>query len=398
MLHGEHLRIKEPNVSTSMTYQSPWAGVAAIALGAFALVVMEFLPVGLMPGVVRGFGVSEGIAGLMVTATAVLGFVAAPLTALWVGRIDRRTVLLALTALVVVSGVLSSTAPNFTVLLIARLLLGIGVGGFWSISITAAARLVPRDQVHKASALVFSGISVASVVAVPLGSFISSHYDWRIAFVVATVLAASVLLLQIVSLPGIAMEHSASFRDFQSLLKSRKIIAIYLTIIFIVAGHFAAYTFVAPWLQQLAELNANTISILLLVYGVLAVAGNFAGGALAGRNVQKTVFGTVVLMLGSLVAMSALPHVAIIGLLAWAIAWGMAPVGTQLWLYDATKHAPEAAQSMNTSVFQLSITLGSLLGGVVVDHVALRASFWLGAGIVTIALIMVVLVSRFKPA
>jgi predicted MFS family arabinose efflux permease len=398
MLHGEPLRIKEPNVSTSMTYQSPWAGVAAIALGAFALVVMEFLPVGLMPGVVKGFGVSEGIAGLMVTATAALGFVVAPLTALWVGRIDRRTVLLALTALVVVSGVLSSTAPNFTVLLIARLLLGIGVGGFWSISITAAARLVPRDQVHRASALVFSGISVASVVAVPLGSFISSHYDWRIAFVVATVLAASVLLLQIVSLPGIAMEHSASFKDFLSLLKSRKIIAIYLTIIFIVAGHFAAYTFVAPWLQQLAELNANTISILLLVYGVLAVAGNFAGGALAGRNVQKTVFGTVVLMLGSLVAMSALPHVAIIGLLAWAIAWGMAPVGTQLWLYDATQHAPEAAQSMNTSVFQLSITLGSLLGGVVVDHVALRASFWLGAGIVTIALIMVVLVSRFKPA
>ena len=135
-----------------------WSGVVAIALGAFALVVTEFLPVGLLPGISRDLGIAEGTAGLAVTATAILGFLAAPITALSIGRADRRVVLLGLTALLVVSSVLSWQASNFATLLVARVILGVGVGGFWAISITAAAKLVPADRVHKASSLVFGGI------------------------------------------------------------------------------------------------------------------------------------------------------------------------------------------------------------------------------------------------
>lgn len=386
-----------------VTPASSWLGVWAIALGAFALVVTEFLPVGLLPGIIKGFGISEGTAGLTVTATAVLGFVAAPVTALTVGKLDRRVVLLGLTALVILSGVMSAAAPNFLVLVIARLILGIGVGGFWSISITAAARLVPENEVHKASSLVFSGISVASVVAVPMGSYIATHYDWRIAFVVASALAVGVLLMQLLTLPRIAMERGATVDDFIGLLKSRKILAIYLTIIFIVAGQFSGYTFVTPYLRQLAHFEPNVISALLLAYGVFAVLGNFAGGALAGKNLHKTVYGNAALFLGSLIVIAALPghpFIAVVSLLVWALSWGMAPVGTQLWLFSETQHAPEAAQSMNTSVFQLSISLGSLIGGVVVDHIDLHASMWMGAAILALAVIMVMIVGRMdtRPA
>ncbi|MFM0341438.1 MFS transporter [Paraburkholderia fungorum] len=374
-----------------------WLGVIAIALGAFALVVTEFLPVGLLPGIASDLGVPEGTAGLAVTATAILGFIAAPVTALSIRRLDRRLVLLGLTALLILSSVMSSMAASFPVLLMARVVLGIGVGGFWAISITAAARLVPADKVHKASSFVFAGISVGSVVSVPMGSYIGAHYDWRIAFMAASVLAVIVFLLQIFFLPKIAMKHGVSVGDFFGLLRSGKVRAIFLTVIFIVAGQYSGYTFVTPYLEQLVKFDNNAISVLLFAYGVVAVIGNFVAGALAGRDLHKTVYTNVALFLLSLLVLSAFPQhpvIAIIGLMVWALSWGMAPVGTQLWLYNATLHAPEAAQAMNTSVFQLSIGLGSLVGGVVVNHINLHSSMWVGAIILTLAVVMVIIVGR----
>ncbi|RFU49184.1 MFS transporter [Paraburkholderia sp. DHOC27] len=374
-----------------------WKGVFAIALGAFTLVVTEFLPIGLLPGIIKGLGVSEGTAGLTVTVAAALGFLAAPATVLLVGRLDRRVVLLGFSALVIVSGVMSSLATHFSTLLIARMIIGIGVGGFWSVSITAASRLVPADKVNKASSLVFAGISIASVVSIPAASYIAAHYNWRIAFMAASALAIVVFAVQVFALPRIDMQKGVTARDFLALLKSKKVVAIYLAIIFIVSGQFCGYTFVSPYLEQLAGFDANTISAVLLGYGVLAVVGNFVAGELAGRDLHKTVYANVVLFLGSLIAIAAFPHhfvIAIVSLLCWALSWGMAPVGTQLWLYNSTQHAPEAAQSMNTSVFQLSITLGSLIGGVVVDHVNLHASMWTGAAIFGLAVLTVLVVGR----
>lgn len=375
-----------PNAAS---YDRPcWRGVIAIALGGFALVVIEFLPVGLLPGIVKGFGVSEGTAGLTVTATAAFGFIAAPVVALSVGRLDRRIVLLALSALVVVSGVMSTLAPNFAVLLLARVLLGIGVGGFWSISIIAASRLVSADQVSKASSLVFSGISLATVVSVPLGAYVSDHAGWRVAFGIASVLAIAVCAFQFVGLPKIQTRAAVTPAEFVGLLKSKKIIAIYLAIILIVAGHFAAYTFVTPYLEQVVQIGSRAISVVLLLYGALAVVGTFVAGALASRNLRATVYANVALFVVSLLALAAAPHhvaVALTGFVVWAVCWGMAPVGTQLWLFSATQHAPEAAQSMNTCVFQLSITCGSLIGGFAVDHINLHASMWTGAAVLLFA-------------
>lgn len=378
---------------------SSWLGVLAIALGAFALVVMEFLPVGLLPGIVKGFGVSDGLAGLTVTATAAAGFVAAPAVALAVGRLDRRLVLLGLSALVIVSGLISLAAPNLAMLVAARVILGIGVGGFWSISIVAAARLVPERDAPKASSLVFAGISVASVVGIPMGAWLSARYDWRVAFGAAMLLAVSVFLLQLFALPKIEMRQSATAADFLGLLKSRRIVAIYLTIVLIVAGHFAGYTFITPYLQRFARFDADTLSALLLLFGAVAVAGNFVGGALAGRSLPRTIRSTIALFLVALAAMALFPlHAPVIvaSLLAWALAWGMAPVGTQLWLASATRHAPEAAQSINTSVFQLSIALGSLAGGIAVDHVDLRASMWVGTGLFVLAVVMAAVAGRLN--
>lgn len=376
-----------------------WLGVLAIALGALSLVVTEFLPVGLLPGIARDLGIAEGTAGLAVTATAILGFLAAPVTAIAIGRVDRKRVLLDLTALLIVSSVLSWKAQDFTMLLLARVILGIGVGGFWAISITAAAKLVPPEKVHAASSLVFAGISIGSVIAVPAGSYIGAHSDWRQPFLGASVLAVLCFVLQLIFLPSLKMKQGVRMGDFFGLLKSARIRAIFLTVICIVAGQYAGYTFVTPYLEQITRLDTSIVSGLLFAYGVATVVGNFVGGALAGRNLHNTVVATVwifVLSLAGMAVFATSPLLAGIALLVWALSWGMAPVGTQLWLFNATPHAPEAAQAMNTSVFQLSIGLGSLVGGIAVNTAGLQSSMWLAALILAAAVLMVYIVGRMN--
>jgi DHA1 family purine ribonucleoside efflux pump-like MFS transporter len=390
----------QQQVSDDNTQEYSWPGVLAIALGALSLVVTEFLPVGLLSGISRDLGVAEGTAGLAVTATAALGFIAAPVTAIAIGKADRKLVLLGLTVLLIISSVLSWTAGSFATLLIARIILGVGVGGFWAISITAAAKLVAPEKVHAASSLVFAGISIGSVIAVPAGSYIGAHADWRDGFLGASILAVVCFILQLVFLPTLKMKEGVSVSDFFGLLKDPKIRAIFLTVIFIVAGQYAGYTFVTPYLEQITHLDAAIVSGLLFAYGVSTVVGNFAGGAFAGRDLHSTVVATVWIFVLSLAAMAVFatsPVFAGAALLVWALSWGMAPVGTQLWLYNATLHAPEAAQAMNTSVFQFSIGLGSLAGGIVVNNVGLRGSMWLGVLILALAVVMVYIVGRKNP-
>jgi predicted MFS family arabinose efflux permease len=388
----------EGAISTRSNYntiQPAWMGVIAIALGAFALVVTEFLPVGLLPGIARDLGITEGVAGLAVTATAVMGFLSAPVTAVVIRNADRRTVLLTLTGLLILSSAMASFASHFSILLLSRILLGIGVGGFWAISITAAATLVPPEKVHKASSLVFAGISIGSVVAVPAGSYIGAHADWRVAFMAAGVLAVAVALLQWQLLPRIVAKKVVNARDFLDLLRSSRIRAILLTVVFIVAGQYCGYTFVTPYLAKICNVSNSLLNMLLFAYGVVTVIGNFVGGAAAGRNLQRTVVVTVVIFLLSLLAFGFFAEnifIAGLSLMVWALSWGMAPVGTQLWLFDATQDAPEAAQAINTSVFQLSIGLGSLIGATAVDMISLRSSVWFGAATLCGALVMALIV------
>jgi predicted MFS family arabinose efflux permease len=253
----------EGAISTRSNYntiQPAWMGVIAIALGAFALVVTEFLPVGLLPGIARDLGITEGVAGLAVTATAVMGFLSAPVTAVVIRNADRRTVLLTLTGLLILSSAMASFASHFSILLLSRILLGIGVGGFWAISITAAATLVPPEKVHKASSLVFAGISIGSVVAVPAGSYIGAHADWRVAFMAAGVLAVAVALLQWQLLPRIVAKKVVNARDFLDLLRSSRIRAILLTVVFIVAGQYCGYTFVTPYLAKICNVSNSLLN------------------------------------------------------------------------------------------------------------------------------------------
>lgn len=376
-----------------------WSGVYTIALGAFALVITEFLPVGLLPAISRDLGVSEGTAGFSVAVTAILGFFAAPITAMAIRTLDRRVALIAFTAMLIVSSAISAYATSFGALLVARIILGIAIGGFWATSLPAAAKLVPSDKVHAASSLVLGGISLASVIAVPAGSYIGASFDWHTTFMAATGLAVLTLVLQLVYLPRLAINEAVSAAHFFGLLKSPKVLAILLTVIFFVGGHFAAYTFITPFFEQVTKLGPAPLSVLLVLYGLVTVAGNFVGGAMAGWRLHLTVLITAVLFAAALFGLAILGNngvAAAIFALIWALAWGMAPVATQLWLFNATQKAPEAAQAMNTSIFQLSISLGSFAGGIIVNTLGLHSSIWVGAIILAASVVVVLVAGRLS--
>ncbi|WP_217492812.1 MFS transporter [Bacillus sp. FJAT-27264] len=382
---------------TNQTMRNPWLSVFAIALGAIALVITEFLPVGLLPDICRSFGVLEGTAGLAVTSTALLGAVAAPLTTIVIGQLDRRIVLLVLTFMLIVSSVLSVFAPSFGVFIIARIILGLGVGGFWAIAVASAVRLVPQDKIARASSIVLGGISIGTVVSVPTGTFIAAHFDWRAAFTAASIFAIVTFIIQLILLPKIPMKQGVRVKDYVELFRFKKIRMIFAIVVFLVGGQYAAYTYVTPYLQQVTGTSSNVLGILMLIYGIVVCLGNFIGGFISKIGLQRMNAMTAFIYLVSLAAISLLGHSSIIvtiALITWAFAWGMAPLGAQLWIFSSIRNAPEAAQAIFTGVFQLSISVGSLIGGVAVNAINLTSSMWLGVILVALALIMTFMVGR----
>lgn len=374
-----------------------WLGVSAIAFGAFAMVFAELLPVGLLSGISNDLHVQEGTAGMIVSITALLAFIAAPATTLAAGRIDRRLVLIALTLLTVVSSVISALAPNFAVLFGARVLLGVALGGFWTVAVPAAARLVPADKAHLSSTAVMSGISIAAVLAVPAGTFIGAHFNWRVAFIAATAIPLLVLVLQWLYLPKIVMDEHVTATDLAAVLKAPRNAASLAVLACAVAGQYAGYTFIAPYLSQVSHISTNLLSTLLFIYGLFSIAGNFVGGALAARSRHGTVLGNLSVFVLSLVALAAFGdhvEVAIASLMVWGLVWGIAPVSMQLWIFGAASGKPEAVGAMLVSVLQAAIAVGSFVGGLAVNGASLTSAVWLGALIVAVGTALVLLVGK----
>ncbi|MDQ0784696.1 putative MFS family arabinose efflux permease [Streptomyces sp. B3I8] len=383
-----------PSASHARTRsRHPLIPVAAIALGAFSVVVSEFMPVGALPQISDGMGISEGTAGMMVTLPALSGAVAAPAATVLMRRLDRRLAIIGLTVLIAVSCVLSAAATGFTMMLVSRLILGISIGGVWATSVSAAARLVPARIVHTASSVVFGAIAVGSVVSVPSSSLIATHASWRITFVAAAAVAVIAALVQALAVPKIPAADRVTTADFRPLLRSVPANVILAVVFLVVFAQFSAYTFVVSYLHDVTGLAAGPASGLLLGYGVLTIVGNFGGGALLGRSIRRTVIATLVLGVGGLLALSAGGTVTALvctGLALWGLAWGNAPVALQHWLhtYGQDKFSAESVNATFTTVVQVAVASGSLLSGVAVNTSGVRSSAVLGTVASTIACVL----------
>ncbi|MER6947116.1 MFS transporter [Nonomuraea sp. NPDC000554] len=353
-----------------------WFAVSAVAVGTFSVVTSEMLPVGLLTSIGSGLGVSDGTAGLTMTAPGLVAAVAAPVLAVTARGVDRRTLLGALMLLLAAANLLTALAPDYWVMLAARLLVGVSIGGFWAFAAGLGVRLAPERSVGRATALISGGISVASVLGVPAGTFLAQLAGWRAAFAAVAVLALGVFAAIALTVPPLPAGPAVRLRDLGPVRVVMAVTAL------LVTGHFAAYTYVRPFLEQVSGAGAGLVTAALLLYGVAGVLGNFAAGARAARAPRRTL-----VTLAALIALAtaALP---LIGqplpvLALWGVAYGGVSVSLQLWVIKAG--GGDAAMAVFTSVFNAAISLGALLGGRIVDGISIPAVMWAGAALACVS-------------
>ncbi|MCT2590805.1 MFS transporter [Streptomyces sp. N2-109] len=369
-----------------------WLAVLAVTLGIFSLMTSELLPVGLLTPVGSALNVSEGTAGLMVTVPGLVAAISAPLVTVATGRVDRRLVLVVLIGLVGAANLASAFADSFAVVLAARFLVGISVGGFWPIAGGIAMRLVPAKHVPRATAVIFGGVETASVLGVPTGTFIGDLSSWRTAFAVVGILGLVSLVCMVFLMPKVPAERTIAFADLSKVLKGNAGVRTGIAMTFLViTGHFLAYTFVRPILQD-DSVGENMVGALLLAFGVAGICGNFIAGALIAKRLRQTVMGISVILTVAMAVLAladtSVPTAAAI-LILWGLGYGAVPVTFQTWILEAAPDATEAASSLYVSTFNLSIALGALFGGLAVDGISTTSVLWIGAALAVLTLFVV---------
>jgi predicted MFS family arabinose efflux permease len=373
-----------------------WLAVLSIAVGAFVMVTSELLPVGLLTDIAKGLGVTNGIAGLTMMMPAAIATFAAPVALIAAGRLDRRIVLCCLMGLIICSNIVAALAPSFAVILLARLLLGICVGGFWTYATATGQRLVPKGQASKAIAIVLTGISLGTVCGVPAGALIAEYFGWRAAFVATAAMTGLVLLAQLAFLPRMPGNEAIKLAHLIAPLRQVMARVGLIVSVLIFIGQFASYTYLKAFLQQVSGLDATFIAVLLLVYGLTGVVANFIGEWTTARNLKATMIAIAVMQgllipafnwfSGNAVMLSALVAI-------WGIAFGIIPIAITVWMYKAVPDQPEAGQALLVSVVQIALSSGAAIGGRIVDWYGLPATMnfggvlmWLGAGLVLVFL------------
>ncbi len=343
-----------------------WMAVFSLAMGVFGLLTAEYLPASLLTLMATELGVSEALAGQAVTVTAVVALFAGLLVPGLTRGIDRRWVLLGFSMLMVASNLLVAVSSSFAVLLVMRILLGIALGGFWSMAAAVAMRLVPSALLPRALSIIFSGIAIGTVVAVPLGSYLGGLYGWRSAFFAAAAVGMVTLAFQSFTLPKLAPRRPARLRTvFEVLLRPGIAMGMFGCVL-VHSGHFAMFTYVRPFLEGTTGIGSQGLSLMLLGFGV----ANFVGTLLAGRLLERYPLATLVLM-PALVGVAALALVLLpasvpgqaVLLAVWGMAFGGVPVAWSNWVASAVPDQAESAGGMVVASVQSAIATGAAAGG-----------------------------------
>ena len=363
----------------------------ALTLSAFAIGTTEFVIVGLLPTIAADLGVNLPSAGLLVSLYALGVAVGAPVLTALTGKMPRKTLLLSLMVLFTLGNLLAWKSPGYATLVVARILTGLAHGVFFSIGSTIATSLVPKDKAASAIAIMFTGLTVALVTGVPLGTFIGQHFGWRETFLAVSALGLVAFIGSLLYVPS-TIKHSkpASLLQQVQVLGQPRLLLVYAMTAVGYGGSFIAFTYLAPILQQVSGFSAGAVGAVMLVYGVSVAFGNIWGGKLADKKgpvrALKRIFLLLAFVLLLLTFTAPHPVLVVITVLLWgAVAFGNV-AGLQVYVVQQAEHftprAVDVASGLNIAAFNLGIAGGAWGGGLIVERLGLVHTGWIGALVV----------------
>ena len=369
----------------------------ALTLSAFAIGTTEFVIVGLIPTMANDLQVSLPSAGLLVSLYALGVAIGAPVLTALTGKWNRKYVLLFVMTLFVIGNLLAWQAPGYNSLVLARVMTGLAHGVFFSIGSTIATGLVSKEKAASAIAIMFTGLTVALVTGVPLGTYIGQHFGWQATFLTVALLGIIALIGSALLVPSNLKKSKATKLSAQmKVLTEPRLLLVYAITALGYGGTFTAFTFLAPILEDVSGFNANAISLIMLIYGVSVAFGNILGGKMADKmgpiKALTIIFSGLIGVLVLFTFTAVNPITSILTILVWgAFAFGNVP-GLQVYVVKlAEKYTPEAvdvASGLNIAAFNVGIAVGAWTGGVIVAESSLMNTPWVGALIVFIALIL----------
>jgi len=381
------MEIRQPHTRNDFSLSAStggWAAVFALTLCVSTLIASEFMPVSLLTPIASSLKVSQGQAGQAIAISGIFAVITSLFIASASRTLDRRILLLGLTALMIVSGAIVALAPNYVIFMLGRALLGVVIGGFWSMSTATVMRLVPDEAVPRALALLNGGNALATTIAAPLGSYLGQYIGWRGAFFCVVPLGAVAFVRLFRTLPAMPNRVPASSMAAFSIICRPQVPFGMLAVALFFMGQFALFTFLRPFLETVTMVDVTTLSLMLLGLGLAGLGGTYA----IGVALRRSLYGLLITMplamaaiAGGLVVLGHSPVSVAVLLVLWGAIGTAAPVAWWTWLGRALPNEAEAGGGLMVAVVQLAITLGAAVGGVLFDRWGYQATFLASAAL-----------------
>ncbi|WP_157179861.1 MFS transporter [Rhizobium sp. CCGE 510] len=385
--------------SGHVSIPAAWGAVCSMALCVAVLIASEFMPVSLLSPIATDLGVTEGHVGQAISISGISAVITSLLVSSLTRRLDRRLVVTSLTLLLIVSGTIVTLAPNYLVLMAGRALLGIAIGGFWSMSTAIVMRLVREDSVPKGLAMLNAGNAIAATISAPLGSLLGSYIGWRGAFFAVVPLALFALVWQWISLPSLPPRRKNGSPSVLRLLVRPQVAIGMASVMLLFMGQFALFTYLRPFLETVTRVPISTLSLLLLLMSLAGIFGTYCVSGLLQTRLFG-ILGSIPLVMAAiallLIAFGTSPVITALLLVAWGLFATAAPVGWGTWLSRTMPDDAEAGGGLQVATIQLAITMGASLGGVLFDATGWWTTFALAAVLLIGSSILAAVAWRYR--